>query len=107
MKVLLDGCTYFGIFGRIIFPLLLPATATLAIIKAVEVLNDMYVPYLYMPGGTLRTMTTMLMDYSNAMFGSWSFLSAAIIVIMLPTLVVYLFFQKYIFAGIIAGAIKE
>ncbi|HBE77078.1 MAG TPA: sugar ABC transporter permease [Firmicutes bacterium] len=106
-SAMLDGCTYFGIFWRIIFPLLLPATATLAIIKAVDVLNDMYIPYLYMPGSGLRTMTTMLMAYSSSMYGSWSFLSAAILVIMLPTLLIYLIFQKYIFAGIVAGAIKE
>jgi raffinose/stachyose/melibiose transport system permease protein len=106
-SAMLDGCTYFGIFWRIIFPLLLPATATLAIIKAVDVLNDMYIPYLYMPGSELRTMTTMLMAYSSSMYGSWSFLSAAILIIMLPTLLIYLVFQKYIFAGIIAGAIKE
>ncbi len=106
-SAMLDGCTYFGIFWKIIFPLLLPATATLAIIKAVEVLNDMYVPYLYMPGSALRTMTTMLMGYSNAMYGSWSSLSAAILIIMAPTLVIYFIFQKYIFAGIVAGAIKE
>jgi raffinose/stachyose/melibiose transport system permease protein len=106
-SAMLDGCTYFGIFWRIIFPLLLPATATLAIIKAVEVLNDMYIPYLYMPGSALRTMTTMLMAYSSSMYGSWSFLSAAILIIMLPTLLIYLIFQKYIFAGIVAGAIKE
>lgn len=106
-SAMLDGCTYFGIFWRIIFPLLLPATATLAIIKAVDVLNDMYIPYLYMPGSKLRTMTTMLMAYSSSMYGSWSFLSAAILIIMMPTLLIYLIFQKYIFSGIVAGAIKE
>ncbi|MCL6590385.1 MAG: carbohydrate ABC transporter permease [Firmicutes bacterium] len=106
-SAMLDGCSYFGIFWRIVFPLLLPATATLAIIKAVEVINDMYIPYLYMPGSGLRTLTTTLMYFSSSMYGAWHYLSAAILVVMLPTLAIYLFFQKYIFAGIIAGAIKE
>ncbi|HEX3043427.1 MAG TPA: carbohydrate ABC transporter permease [Bacillota bacterium] len=106
-SAMLDGCSYFGIFWRIIFPLLLPATATLAIIKAVEVINDMYIPYLYMPGSSLRTLTTTLMYFSSSMYGAWHYLSAAILVVMIPTLAIYLFFQKYIFAGIIAGAIKE
>jgi ABC-type sugar transport system, permease component len=106
-SAMLDGCSYFGIFWRIIFPLLLPATATLAIIKAVEVINDMYIPYLYMPGARLRTLTTTLMYFSSAMYSAWHYLSAAILLVMIPTLAIYLVFQKYIFAGIVAGAIKE
>lgn len=106
-SAMMDGCTYYGIFWKIIFPLLLPATATLAIIKAVDIMNDMYIPYLYMPSSKLRTMTTTLMDFSSSQSGAWEVLSAAIIVVMIPTLIIYLFFQKFIFAGIVAGAVKE
>ncbi|MGZ9586458.1 carbohydrate ABC transporter permease [Paenibacillus marinisediminis] len=106
-SAMLDGCSYFGVFFRMIFPLLLPATATLAIIKAVDVMNDMYVPYLYMPAIELRTLTTTLMYFSSSKFGSWDYLSAAIILVMLPTLVIYLLFSKYIFKGIVAGAVKS
>lgn len=106
-SALIDGSTYFGVFIRMIFPLLLPATATLAIIKAVDVMNDMYVPYLYMPSSSLRTLTTTLMYFSSSKFGSWDYLSAAIILVMLPTILIYLLFQKYIFKGIVAGAVKE
>jgi len=80
-SALLDGCSYFGLFTRIIFPLLAPATATVV--------------------------TTFLMNYANAQQGSWQNLAAGIIIIMLPTIVIYLFFQKYILAGIAAGAVKE
>ncbi len=106
-SAMIDGCTYFGIFFRIIFPLLLPATATLAVIKAVDIMNDMYIPYLYMPSSKLRTMTTTLMDFSSSRSGAWEVLSAAIIVVMLPTIIIYLVFQKFIFAGIVAGVVKE
>ncbi|MBS6759655.1 carbohydrate ABC transporter permease [Hungatella hathewayi] len=106
-SALLDGCSYFGLFTRIIFPLLAPATATVVIIKAITIINDMYIPYLYMPKNKLRTLTTFLMNYANAQQGSWQNLAAVIIIIMLPTIVIYLFFQKYILAGIAAGAVKE
>lgn len=106
-SALLDGCSYFGLFTRIIFPLLAPATATVVIIKAITIINDMYIPYLYMPKNKLRTLTTFLMNYANAQQGSWQNLAAGIIIIMLPTIVIYLFFQKYILAGIAAGAVKE
>lgn len=104
---LLDGCSYFGLFTRIIFPLLAPATATVCIIKAINIINDMYIPYLYMPKNKLRTLTTFLMNYANAQQGSWQTLAAGIIIIMIPTIAIYLFFQKYILAGVAAGAVKE
>lgn len=106
-SALLDGCSYFGLFRRIIFPLLAPATATVAIIKSITIINDMYIPYLYMPGNKTRTLTTFLMDYFNAQQGSWQTLAAGIIVIMLPTILIYIFFQRYILAGVAAGAVKE
>ncbi|WP_063847668.1 carbohydrate ABC transporter permease [Bacillus sp. FJAT-28004] len=106
-SAMLDGCSYFKVFFKMIFPLLLPATATLAIIKAVDVMNDMYVPYLYMPSSSLRTLTTTLMYFSSSKFGSWDYLSSAIILVMLPTLLIYLVFSKYIFKGIVAGAVKS
>lgn len=104
---LLDGCSYFGLFVKIIFPLLAPATATVCIIKAINIINDMYIPYLYMPKNKLRTLTTFLMNYANAQQGSWQTLAAGIIIIMLPTIALYVFFQKYILAGVAAGAVKE
>ena len=104
---LLDGCSYYGLFFKIIFPLLAPATATVCIIKAINIINDMYIPYLYMPKTKLRTLTTFLMDYANAQQGSWQTLAAGIIIIMVPTIILYIFFQKYILAGIAAGAVKE
>ena len=62
---LLDGCSYFQLFYKIIFPLLAPATATVCIVKAINIINDMYIPYLYMPKNKLRTITTFLMDYRS------------------------------------------
>lgn len=105
-SALLDGCSYFGLYRRIILPLLAPATATVIIIKAITIINDMYIPYLYMPKNKLRTLTTFLMNFANAQQGSWQKLAAGII-IMLPTILIYIFFQRYILSGIAAGAVKE
>jgi raffinose/stachyose/melibiose transport system permease protein len=102
----MDGCSYFTIYWKIIFPLILPATATLIILKSVDILNDMYTPYLYMPSAENVTLTTMLMNYVGRS-GSWAKLSAAIVLVMLPTIVMYLIFKKKILSGIVAGAVKE
>lgn len=106
-SAMLDGCGYFRIFAQIIFPLLTPATATLVIIKTVSIVNDMYIPYLYMPKNHNKTLTTFLMRYAGAQQNSWPLLAAGIIVVALPTVLLYIFFQKYIIEGITAGAVKE
>ena len=79
-SAMIDGCSYFKIYWKVIFPVIIPATATLAILKSVAVLNDMFTPYLYMPSPRNATMTTMLMTYVGRS-GSWSKLSAAVIVL--------------------------
>lgn len=105
-SAMIDGCSYFKIYWKVIFPVIVPATATLAILKSVAVLNDMFTPYLYMPSPKNATMTTMLMNYVGRS-GSWSKLSAAVIVVMLPGIILYLLFRKKILAGMTAGAVKE
>lgn len=106
-SAMLDGCGHFRIFAQIIFPLLAPATATLVIIKTVTIVNDMYIPYLYMPKNQNKTLTTFLMRYAGAQQNSWPLLAAGIIVVAFPTVLLYIFFQKYIIEGITAGAVKE
>lgn len=105
-SAMLDGCNYFQIYFNIIFPLITPATATLAILKSIAILNDMFTPYLYMPSPKNATLTTMLMTYLGR-GGSFAKLSAGVMIVMIPTIVLYLIFRKHIMAGVVSGAIKE
>ncbi|WP_163100178.1 carbohydrate ABC transporter permease [Peribacillus alkalitolerans] len=107
-SAMMDGASYFTIYWRIIFPMVIPATATLGILKAVDVLNDMYIPFLYMPGVEHRTLSTLLLNcIQDPRTSSIPMLSAAAVIVMVPTLLIYFIFQKYIFSGIAAGAVKE
>ena len=107
-SAMMDGASYFTVYWRIIFPMVVPATATLGILKAVDVLNDMYIPFLYMPGANHRTLSTLLFNYiQDPRTSSVPKLSAAAVIVMIPTLIIYFVFQKYIFSGIAAGAVKE
>jgi raffinose/stachyose/melibiose transport system permease protein len=106
-SAMLDGLPLYKIYWRIILPLLLPAVATLGILKMVDIMNDMYIPFLYMPSMKLRTLTTNLMAaFSDSRLGAWQNLSAAIIIVMLPVTIIYLIFQKQVMRGIMAGAVK-
>lgn len=104
---MIEGASFLRIFTTVIFPLIVPAAATLGIIKFVDITNDMYIPYLYIPSSSNIVLSTALMLFAGEKAVSWSNIAAAIIWIVLPTLVVYLLFNKYVLAGITAGAVKE
>ena len=106
-SAMLDGASYFTIFIRIIFPLVIPAALTVAIIKFVEISNDMYIPYLYIPSDKFRTLSTTLMIFQGDQTLDWGNLSAGMILVIVPSLMIYFVFQKYIFSGLVSGASKE
>jgi multiple sugar transport system permease protein len=103
----LEGAGHFRIFRMIIFPLLRPAIATVAIIKAVTIYNDFYTPFLYLSGNQhLAVVSTALFTFKGPFGTQYNVLSAAAILIILPALVLFLFLQKYIYNGFANGAIK-
>lgn len=102
----LDGANSFTIYRKIIFPLLKPAIATVVIVKGVTVYNDFYIPFLYMPSDDLGTMSTALFRFKGPYGAHWETISAGTILVILPTLAVFLFLQRYIYNGFMRGAIK-
>lgn len=106
-SAMIEGASYVQIFTRIIFPMLGPATATVLILKAVSIYNDLFVQNLYMMKSSLMTVTTALIVFQGNRVNDESLMCAAIVMIMLPTVVAFLALQKYIFNGITVGAIKE
>lgn len=105
-SAMIEGASLFRIFRKIHIPLMVPAIATVVIIKAIGIYNDMYTAYLYMPSRDLNVVSTVLMRFSSVQTTQWNVMSMAIVLIVIPTVVLYLFMQRYIFAGIISGAIK-
>ncbi|REE92708.1 multiple sugar transport system permease protein [Paenibacillus taihuensis] len=105
-SAMLDGASYFRIFRSIIFPLLLPATATLGILKSVTIMNDIYVQNLYMPSKELATLPTSLMSFVSERSSDLSELCAGIMLVLLPSIIFYIVFQRYIFKGLMDGAVK-
>lgn len=106
-SAMIDGASHVRIFISIILPILKPALLTVAILKLIDIYNDMFIPYLYMPSPNLRTVTTSLLNFSNGEISQWNLMSAGIFMVMIPTLVAFIFMQRYIIAGITAGALIE
>ncbi|MFC8373906.1 carbohydrate ABC transporter permease [Streptomyces sp. NPDC057239] len=102
----LDGANAFTIYRKIIFPLLKPAIATVVIIKGITTYNDFYIPFLYMPSEELGTMSTALFRFKGPFGAHWENISAGAVMVIVPTLVVFLFLQRYIYNGFAQGATK-
>ncbi|MDN3258968.1 carbohydrate ABC transporter permease [Streptomyces sp. CSDS2] len=102
----LDGANSLTIYWRIILPLLKPAIATVVIIKGITVYNDFYIPFLYMPSEDLGTVSTALFRFKGPFGAHWENISAGTILVIVPTLVVFLFLQRYIYNGFAQGATK-
>lgn len=103
---LMDGASFFDVYRRVILPLLTPAIATVLIIKAVAIYNDFYTPFLYMPGKGLGTISTSLFRFIGPYNAHWEVICAGVVITVIPTLVVFIFLQKYIYNGLTQGAVK-
>ncbi|MCL3992180.1 carbohydrate ABC transporter permease [Streptomyces lavenduligriseus] len=102
----LDGANSLTIYWKILLPLLKPAIATVVIIKGITVYNDFYIPFLYMPSEDLGTISTALFRFKGPFGAHWENISAGTILVIVPTLVVFLFLQRYIYNGFAQGATK-
>lgn len=102
----IDGAGHFAIYFKIILPLLKPAIATVIIIKGIAIYNEFYIPFLYMPNPELGVISTALFRFKGPFGAHWEVLSAGAILVMIPTLVMFLFLQRFIYRGLAAGSVK-
>ncbi len=105
-SALIDGASFFRIYRSIIMPQMKPAIITVVILKTLDIYNDMFIPFLYMPKSSLKTVSTALLKYSYDQNSQWNIMAAGIVAVMLPTLLMYLYLQKHIMAGVTDGAVK-
>ncbi|UJW29561.1 carbohydrate ABC transporter permease [Saccharothrix sp. AJ9571] len=102
----LDGASRLGIYWRIILPMLKPAIATVVIIKGIAIYNEFYIPFLYMPSRDLGVISTSLFRFKGPFSAQWEVISAGVIIVVLPTLLVFLLLQRWIYQGFASGATK-
>ena len=102
----IDGANHFTIYSRIIMPMCKVPLTTLLIINGMYVWNDFFVPFMFITDPSKRTLPLTLMDFQTAYHVSWPQISAVVFFTIAPMLVMYLFLQRYIIAGVGAGAVK-
>lgn len=103
---LIDGCRSSTLFFRIVFPLLQPVTSTIIVLSAVSVFNDFVNPLYFLPGAKNATVQLTLYNFMSQFVTKWNLLFSDVVLISLPPLILFIFFNKRIIAGLTAGALK-
>ncbi|WP_082676225.1 carbohydrate ABC transporter permease [Shouchella shacheensis] len=103
---LIDGCGPLRLFFQIIFPLLKPVTATIIVLSSIQVYNDFENMLYFFPGADNATVQLTLYNYMGMFGTSYHLLFANVILIAIPPLILFIFFNKRIVAGMTAGAVK-
>ncbi|MEE8826680.1 MAG: carbohydrate ABC transporter permease [Eubacteriales bacterium] len=102
----IDGCTSWQTFWKVVFPLLKPTIATVTIIDAMAFWNDYLLPSLVLQKKELYTIPIATQVFYGTYSTDIGLVMAALLLAMLPILILYLFLQKFIVAGVTSGAVK-
>lgn len=103
---IIDGASPLRLFFSVIFPLLRPAIVTVIVVTSVGIYNDFANPLYFLPGEQNVTAQLTLYSFTSQFINQWNLLFADVIIITIIPLVMFIFFQRQIVAGMAAGAVK-
>ena len=102
----LDGCGYFRFVISVVFPLIQPAIATVAVLHAIGIWNELILPTIYLTSQEYYPITRGMIVFQGVYGSNWPTLAAAVLIMMLPMLAIFLLLQRYIISGLTQGAVK-
>lgn len=102
----LDGCSKLQTFFKVVFPLLKPTTSTLVILNVLAFWNDYLLPSLVLGKKELYTLPLSTYAFYGTYSADYGTIMAALVLTLAPILILYLFLQKQIISGVVAGAVK-
>jgi raffinose/stachyose/melibiose transport system permease protein len=103
---IIDGCSRFGVFWRIVFPLLKPITVTIVILNSLWIWNDYLLPSLVLQDPGLRTIPLATFFFFGQYTKQWDLALAALVLGIIPLLIFFFSMQRHIIKGITSGSIK-
>jgi raffinose/stachyose/melibiose transport system permease protein len=103
---IIDGAGPLRIFFTVILPLLRPVVVTVIVVQSVAIFNDFTNPLYYLPGAKNVTVQLTLYNFQSLYDTSFNLLFMNILLITIPPLIVFIFFNRQIVAGLTAGAVK-
>ena len=102
----LDGCGYFRFVWSIILPLIQPAIATVTVLQAIGIWNEIITPTIYLTNKDYYPITRGLIVFQGVYGSNWPTLAAAVLMLTFPMLILFLFLQRIIISGLTAGSVK-
>ena len=102
----IDGCSYFGIYWRVILPLSKPALATLTTFTFMGSWKEFMWPLVITSSLDMKTLPILLQYFQGLYFTEWNLLMAGSVIMVIPALIMFLFAQRFFVEGIQLGAIK-
>jgi raffinose/stachyose/melibiose transport system permease protein len=103
---IIDGASPLRVFTSIILPLLKPAVITVIVTSSVGIYNDFTLPLYFLPGNENVTAQLTLFNFISQFNSQWNLLFADVVIITIPPLIMFMFFQRQIVSGMTAGAVK-
>jgi raffinose/stachyose/melibiose transport system permease protein len=103
---MIDGCTGLSLFFRVIFPLLRPVTITVILTSSVFIYSDFVNPLYFLPGDENATVQLTLFNFLSQFSTQYNLLFMNIVLVTIPPLVLFIFFNRKIVAGMTSGAVK-
>jgi raffinose/stachyose/melibiose transport system permease protein len=103
---LMDGATRWGVFWKIIFPLLTPINATIGILTALWAWNDFLLPLVMLSDPSTMTLPLVQFAFQSQFHTNYTLAFASYLLALAPMVIVYVFAQKWIINGVMKGAIK-
>lgn len=101
-----DGCGYVRFVFKVLIPLIRPAIATVTVIHAIGIWNELILATVYLTNDDLYPITRGLIVFEGVYGSDWPKLAAAVLMLMVPMLILFMFLQRYIVSGLTAGAVK-
>ncbi len=103
----IDGCSYEGIYFRIVFPLLKPSIVTVTILNGMWIWNDYLLPSLMLgQNGKVKTLPVAVQAFVGSYVKQWDLILTAALLAMVPMIIIFLIGQKQIMSGMVEGAVK-
>ena len=103
----IDGCSYEGIYFRIIFPLLRPSVVTVTILNGMWIWNDYLLPTLMLgQNGKVKTLPVAVQAFVGSYVKQWDLILTAALLAMIPMIIIFLIAQRQIMSGMVEGAVK-
>ena len=103
---IIDGCSTWSMFWKVVFPMLKPTTMTVIILDVIWIWNDYLLPSLTLKSKINRTIPISAAKFFGQYTISWNEAMAALVITIVPVAIFYLICQKYIIKGVAAGAVK-